>query len=222
MPHFLRKLESAPGLCVTERKKQGEPCTRACSQRNPQDAAGLSLFLSHSLTHCVHPRWICASATAAPALCCCCCCCWKSKASVLSQRWRWWWWRRERGGEREKADLRVPTVDKDHWNGPGRVKEGRERQMGREGSRGVGGLGWGDRRLSNLVWRWIIIRAASRLPPRVTAELVCEAVQCLLALVCVRVCVGVHTLTCGLYGSPVYCWLVHVCMCCVCLHTGHV
>lgn len=47
----------------------------------------------------------------------------------------------ERGGE--KADLRVPTVDKDHWNGPGRVKEGRERQMGREGSRGVGGLGWG-------------------------------------------------------------------------------
>lgn len=141
MPHFLRKLESAPGLCVTERKKQGEPCTRACSQRNPQDAAGLSLFLSHSLTHCVHPRWICASATAAPALCCCCCCCWKSKASVLSQRWRWWWWRRERGGGERKRIYGSLLWIKTTEMGQGEWKRGGKDRWGGRGA-GVSG-GWG-------------------------------------------------------------------------------
>lgn len=129
-------------VCVWQRERNRENHVHGLVRKEIHKMRQVSLFLSHSLTRCVHPRWICASATAAPALCCCCC--WKSKASVLSQRWRWWWWwRREREGEREKADLRFPTVDKDHWNGPGRVKEGRERQMGREGSRGVGGLGWG-------------------------------------------------------------------------------
>ncbi len=42
---FLREVESTPGLDVTE-ERQGEPCTRACTQRNPQDAAA---GLSHSL-----------------------------------------------------------------------------------------------------------------------------------------------------------------------------
>lgn len=48
---FLREVKSTPGLDVTE-EQRGEPCTRACTQRNPQDAAGLSL--SHSLTVCTH------------------------------------------------------------------------------------------------------------------------------------------------------------------------
>ncbi len=74
------------------------------------------------------------------------------------------------GGGGGKAD--PLTVDKDHWNGPQRERE-RERERARARERDEGGKGG---RLSNLVWRWIIIRAASRLPPHVTAELVCEAV----------------------------------------------
>lgn len=82
-----------------------------------------------------------------------CWCCWKPKASVLSQRW--WWWTRKTVAFTELIPLKWAT------------------EGGREGA----GWEWGRGRLSNLVWRWILIRAASRLLPRVTAELVCQALQ---------------------------------------------
>lgn len=123
-PHFVSE-KSTPCVDPAEDERR-EAWTRG--GRNPQDAAE-SLPLP---PHCAHPRWICASATAAQrsaSLCLCLCrWCWCCRsAGVLSQRW---WWRRMMGREGEIFLMKWTKEGRADWK-KAECEGGKERKRGR-------------------------------------------------------------------------------------------